>query len=100
MITDATTAADRSAARAPTVGENEEEALDILAVIEAMGTHFHEHHDDVVRWSWKLFCAKWARLSVQVAEQERDRRQREREREEQRRWQEFRDRQNAGSGGW
>lgn len=50
-----------------------------------MGTHFHEHHDDVARWSWRLFCAKWARLMVQVARQERDRRDQEREREGMRR---------------
>lgn len=35
-----------------------------------MGAHFHEHHDVVVRWPWRLFCAKWCRL-LEVADQRR-----------------------------
>ncbi|HLZ20729.1 MAG TPA: hypothetical protein VKQ30_01215 [Ktedonobacterales bacterium] len=48
-------------------------------MIEAIGACFHEHHADIVRWAWKLFCAKWARM-LEVAEAERQREQ-ERERE-------------------
>lgn len=79
--------------------DDDDEVFDILTIIEAMGTHFHERHDAVVRWSWKLFCVKWARLTVQVAELERDRRAREREREQRERWQEFRDHQTSQQGG-
>lgn len=29
--------------------------------IEGISGHFHEHHDVIMGWSWKLFCSKWAR---------------------------------------
>lgn len=31
--------------------------------------HFREHHEAILRWSWKLFCAKWARLIQAMARQ-------------------------------
>jgi hypothetical protein len=38
-----------------------------------MGAHFHEHHADVVRWPWKIFCRKWARLlAATVGERKRE----------------------------
>ena len=81
-------------------GEGGEAAtLNILDVCEAIGAHFHEHHDAVVAWSWRLFCAKWARMTVQVARQERERRDREREREREQRLRELRERTQA-AGGW
>lgn len=61
-------------------------ALSILDVCEGLGTHFHEHHEAVMRWPWKLFCAKWRRLMVQTtqraAERERGDLLREHERAE------------------
>jgi hypothetical protein len=54
------------------------DGLHLLDVIEALGTHFHEHQADILRWPFKLFCAKWRRMVMQVArreaERERDRR--------------------------
>lgn len=67
--------------------------MELLDVMEAMGAHFHEHHDDICAWSWRLFCAKWARMTVQLAQQERARREREREQEHERRLEAMRARQ-------
>lgn len=36
--------------------------MDLLDVFEAMSYQFKEHHEAIMRWSWKLFCAKWVRL--------------------------------------
>lgn len=81
--------------------DGERAQIDLLDVLEALSTHFHEHHAAIMTWSWKLFCAKWARMNVQVARQERDKREREREREQERRWREWRDRHaGGGGGGW
>lgn len=49
------------------------EGLHLLDVIEAMGAHFHEHQAEVLRWPFKLFCAKWRRMVVQVARREAER---------------------------
>lgn len=27
-----------------------------------MSERYHEHHREIMSWSWKLFCAKWVRL--------------------------------------
>lgn len=61
-----------------------QDALDILAITEAMGAHFHEHHHDILRWPWKLFCAKWARMIKQLWDQQQRDAERERERERER----------------
>lgn len=39
---------------------------------------FHEHHDAIMRWSWKLFCAKWVRL-IAAFDQQRKTEQKQRE---------------------
>jgi hypothetical protein len=44
--------------------------LDFLLIIEAMSNYFREHHEAIMRWSWKLFCAKWVRL-IQAADRQR-----------------------------
>lgn len=44
----------------------------MLDVVEAMSAHFHEHHEAIMRWSWKLFCVKWVRL-IQAMERQRER---------------------------
>jgi len=54
-----------------------------------MCAHFHEHHREIMRWPWKLFCAKWARMLKQLAEQQEKERQRELERERQRGFEEL-----------
>ena len=46
-----------------------------------MGTHFHEHHSEIIAWPWKLFCQKWCRLII-AAEREQERRRRDREKRE------------------
>jgi hypothetical protein len=71
------------------------DALDILTITEAMGAHFHEHHHDILRWPWKLFCAKWARMIKQLWEQKQRDLAREQERERQRGFDEL-----AGAGGY
>lgn len=57
-----------------------------LDVIEALGSHFHEHQAAVLRWPWKLFCVKWRRMTVQLAkrdaERERDKQVRDAERQQ------------------
>lgn len=70
--------------------------FDLLDVTESLGNHFREHHLEIVRWPWKLFCAKWARMLEQTARRlVKERREREaREREERmRRLQETHDEQ-------
>lgn len=57
--------------------EPEDHDIDMLDVMEAMGAHFHEHHADIMRWSWKLFCRKWVRLIKWAAEEREKERQRE-----------------------
>lgn len=54
--------------------------FDILDVMEAMGTHFHEHHAAIMRWSWKLFCRKWVRLIKWAAEEREKERIKEQDR--------------------
>lgn len=53
--------------------------FDLLDLLEAMSAHFHEHHEAIMRWSWKLFCAKWVRLIKFAAEEKARKQQRERE---------------------
>lgn len=54
-----------------TDGEQQEEGgIDIISVIEGMGSLFHEHHDTIVKWPWKLFCEKWGRLIRYSADEE------------------------------
>lgn len=50
--------------------------MDMLLVVEAMSAHFREHHEAIMRWSWKLFCAKWIRL-IEAADKERKKREHE-----------------------
>lgn len=59
--------------------EDDGESFPGLALLEAMGTHFHEHHEAILRWSWKLFCAKWCRLLDWAADEEVKRQQKETE---------------------
>ena len=49
------------------------DGLQFLDIVEALSAHFHEHHDAVMRWPWRLFCAKWRRMMVQVAKREAER---------------------------
>lgn len=44
----------------------------VHAVIEGMGAIFHEHHAEIVRWPWKVFCSKWARLIEYEARRQED----------------------------
>lgn len=44
----------------------------MLTIIEAMSYQFKEHHEAIMRWSWKLFCAKWVRL-IQAMDRQRKR---------------------------
>jgi hypothetical protein len=70
-----------------------QDTLDLLEICEAMGTHFHEHQLELLRWPWKLFCAKWVRLLEAGA--------RERARQEQRRVeQELRELERAHAERW
>lgn len=44
-----------------------------------MGAHFHEHHAEMMRWPWKVFCRKWARfLDATVVERRRELRRKRR----------------------
>lgn len=58
--------------------EDAEDAPDVMAIIEAMAAHWEsETHESIMRWSWPLFCTKWARLYEQLlmkrkAERKRD----------------------------
>lgn len=54
-----------------------------------MGTHFHEHHADIVRWPWKVFCRKWARLAHATVDERRQDLRRKRKMLEARRGQEM-----------
>lgn len=44
-------------------------ALDALDVIEALCNRHEEPTAAVLSWSWKLFCARWARLYAWTAEE-------------------------------
>ncbi len=55
----------------------------MLDVLEGMSAHFHEHHSDIVRWPWKLFCAKWVRL-ITASTRDWEERQRDEEAREER----------------
>jgi hypothetical protein len=50
----------------------------MLDLLEGMSAHFHEHHEAILRWTWKLFCAKWARLIRATATQRLEREESER----------------------
>lgn len=72
---------DASAVRSEDIDEpDEERGIDLLEIMEAMSAHFHEHHEAIMRWSWKLFCRKWARLMAWAAEEREKERQREQDR--------------------
>lgn len=50
------------------------QALDVFDVLGAMSGHLHEHHTEMLGWSWKVFCVQWARTMVAgVRERERKR---------------------------
>lgn len=36
--------------------------LDFFDVLDAMSFQYHEHHDAILGWSWKVFCVKLSRL--------------------------------------
>lgn len=55
--------------------------FDLLDVIEGISALFHEHHDAIIRWSWKLFCAKWARMLDTASKRALEQFERDRERE-------------------
>jgi hypothetical protein len=57
--------------------------LDFLDALDGMSALYHEHYDALLRWPWKLFCAKWARALRISEEQGRERRRREDERQTQ-----------------
>lgn len=64
-------------------GNDGDEPLDLLLVLNAMAMHFHEKRMDIVAgWSWKLFVREWA-IFIDDAGEEREREEkREQEREE------------------
>lgn len=51
--------------------------MDLLQVVENLCAHYQERHSDVMRWPWKLFCAKWVRVLEAIRQQQRERRERE-----------------------
>lgn len=50
-----------------------------------MSALYHEHYDALLRWPWKLFCAKWARALRIGYERTRERTRQEEERQTQER---------------
>ena len=44
-------------------------SLDALDLIEALARRHEEPTAAVLAWSWKLFCARWARLYTWTAEE-------------------------------
>lgn len=57
------------------------EGMDLHDLLEALGTHLHEHLDTILRWPWKVFCRKWARLLDWLAAEEERKEQERIERE-------------------
>lgn len=75
--------------------------INLQDAIEGISAHFHEHHDAIMRWSWKLFCSKWQRMLdyasrreaeriVREAKQRRDRRRMRRDQARDAQWQALR----------
>lgn len=56
-------------------------ALDALDLLEALARRHDERTADVLAWSWKLFCARWARLYTWTAAERERQQAREIERE-------------------
>lgn len=87
-------------------GEREPQAertLDLLDVVDALSSHYHEHLDALLAWGWRLFCARWARMLDALAVREvRERARREAQEEEQERQALRRQlqQQHGGGDGW
>lgn len=60
-----------------------------------MSALYHEHYDALLRWPWKLFCARWARAIRIGDERAREQRRREEERETERKLKELREAHNG-----
>lgn len=75
--------ADTTDAGSVTDAESAERARepDVLDILDGMSSHYHEHHEALLRWSWKLFCAKWARWLTWAYADEDRRAEQERERQ-------------------
>lgn len=73
-------AADQAEADEAAEGDGD---LDFLDALDGMSGLYHEHYDTLLRWPWKLFCAKWARALRIGHERERERTRRKEERETQ-----------------
>jgi len=56
----------------------------VLDVVDAMSAHYHEHHQELMAWPWRLFCAKWARMILYAAKEAKRRKDKEIEQEQQR----------------
>ncbi len=49
-----------------------------------MSAHYHEHHQELMAWPWRLFCAEWARMILYAAKEAKRRKDKEIEQEQQR----------------
>lgn len=56
----------------------------MLDVVDAMSAHYHEHHQELMAWPWRLYCAKWARMLIAFAKEEKRKKEREIEAEQKR----------------
>lgn len=65
-------------------GDAKAKALDGLDLVNALCAHHEEPAELVLRWPWKLFCARWAGLYEYLAKKraEDEEKAEEREREE------------------
>ena len=50
----------------------------MLAIINMLGEHYGEGYAEVIRWPWRVFCARWAAV-YRKARTERMKREQERE---------------------
>lgn len=64
-----------------TVADDGAREPDVLDILDGMSSHYHEHHEALLRWPWKLFCAKWARWLTWAYADEDRRAEQERERQ-------------------
>ena len=79
--------------------EPEPSGLDLLDVCGMLGSRFGESLEAVLRWSWPLFCARWAK-AYELSRRERIERAQS-ERRIRRRLRRERERaQSATVGGW
>ncbi|HET8905957.1 MAG TPA: hypothetical protein VFN11_03230 [Ktedonobacterales bacterium] len=74
--------------------------LDLLDVVDSLSNHYHEHLDAILAWSWRLFCARWARmLDAEARRMVRERERSETREQEQERRQLRQQLQQRGGGG-